>query len=112
MLFQHAGNGIGAGEDRLAALPGDRWTADAAQLLDHLGYIHSRTQRQGDQAADSFQLGDGAGTGLAERRKDLENSLVVVSNGDIKRAAAGVDLGNRPFSLRGSLARSAVGVFL
>ena len=33
MFFQHAGDGIGAGENGLPPLPGDRWAADTAELF-------------------------------------------------------------------------------
>ena len=42
VLFQHAGNGIGAGEDGLAFFPGDGRAADAAKLPYHGSHVHSR----------------------------------------------------------------------
>ena len=41
VLLQHAGDGVGAGKNRLALLPGDGWAAYAAQLFHDRGHIHS-----------------------------------------------------------------------
>ena len=45
MLFQHAGNGIGAGEDRLALFPGNGRAADTAELFYQRGDLDSSPQR-------------------------------------------------------------------
>ena len=84
MLLQHAGDGVGAGQDGLAFRPGHAGTADTAELLNYRGDIYPGAQRQGNKATDSFKLGDGTGARLAEGREDLADTVVVVGNGDIE----------------------------
>jgi len=112
VLLQHAGDGVCAGKNGLAPLPRYRGTADAPQLLDHLGHVHAGAQRFRNEAADGFQLGGGAGAGLAQGGEYLKNAFVIVGDGDIQGAAAGGHFGNRPFGFHGPGAAGALESFL
>jgi hypothetical protein len=89
MLFQDAGDGIGAGEDRLALLPGDGRAADAAELLHHRGNIHPGPQCQRDEAADSLKLGRGTTAGLTQTGEHLADATLIRVNGYVDITTAG-----------------------
>ena len=66
VLLQDAGDGIGAGEHRLAVFPGYRGAADASYLFHYRRRLYSRPQRQGDEAAGGFKLGGSAAPGFTQ----------------------------------------------
>ena len=95
VLLQDTGNSIGAGEDGLALLPGDGWTADAAELLHHRGDIHPGPQRQRDEPAGSLKLGGGTTAGLTQTGEHLADAVLIRVHGYIDIAtASGYPLGN------------------
>ena len=52
--FQHAGDSIGARKNALTMVPGHARTANAAKVLDHLGYLHSGAEGEGYKPPDRF----------------------------------------------------------
>ena len=57
VLLQYAGDGIPAGENRLAFLPGNGRATDAAKLLYHGCNFNARPQSQRDKPTVTFKLG-------------------------------------------------------
>ena len=88
---QHFGDGVGAGQHLAAVLPVGAGAADAGDLLDDGVDLDAGTQGQGDETAGGLDLGGGAAPGLAHLGEDLAEAQVVLVDGDVEFAAAGVD---------------------
>ena len=89
VFFQHAGDGISTGENRLAFVPCDGWTTYTTELPYYLSNIYPRPQRQGNKAAGSFKLSSGAATSLTQGGEDLAYSLLIRVYGYIEITATG-----------------------
>jgi len=88
---EHFGDGVGAGEHLVPVLPDGAGAADAGDLLDDGVDAHAGAQRQRDEAAGGFDLGGGAAPGFPHLGEDFAEAQVILVDGDVELAAAGVD---------------------
>ena len=105
MLFQHAGDGIGAGEYGFTLLPGNRRAAYTAHLPDNRGDVHPGPQRQRYEAAGRFQLRRGTAARFPEVGEDFADAVLVRINRNVDIAAAGGNPFRKAAVYLGPLAR-------
>src|SRR5581483_10303766 len=83
---------VGHRVDLLAVVVGDLGRADAVELLDDLLGRDAAAQAKAREARDGLGEGGRVAAAAADLREDLEEAVLVLVDGHVERAVAGLDL--------------------
>ena len=88
--LEHMADGVGAGEDHFALVPGRDRAADAAELFDNGVGVDAGAQGEGNEPRNRLGVRGGAAAGFAHLREHFAEAVVVGVDIDIQGAAAGL----------------------
>lgn len=90
------GDTVGAGEDLVVAEAGWGVAGNAEELLDHLARLDAAPPGERHHPPDRLALGGGASAGLPHGGEKFEKAALVLVDGNVDGAAAGLHLVGPP----------------